>query len=146
MRYGLILLLAVGTLWGVFAMAGTVPSGAQYYVDESNGPLILAFNDLKGELSFNLNLQTDGNPADAPWDAYLVYAGTKELEGKIVQHMEFNQSYPGWVYMTVTDPALQGDVYLRFVIDDFEPASNALAAVRNFSSAAIYISGGTAAP
>ena len=127
---------------GLPAGADSVPEGSEYYVNESNDSLILSFSDLKGELSFSLILRTDGNPADEPWNAYLVYAGTQDRQDKQIQRIEFNTSYPDWVYMTVTDPALEGDVHLRFVIDDFQESRNALAAFRNFSSAPTYISGG----
>jgi len=145
MRYLLIAGLVTLTLIasGLPAGADSVPAGSEYYVSGSNDPLVLSFSDLKGELSFSLVLRTDGNPAKKPWNVYAVYAGPKDRQDKEIQRIEFNTSYPDWVYMTITDPALKGDVHLRFVIDDFQKEDNALAAFRNFSSAATYVSGGT---
>lgn len=122
--------------------ADSVPGGSEYCVNEANDPLVLSFRDLKGELSFSLILLAHGNPAEKPWNVYLVYAGTKTRQDKQIQRIEFNTSYPDWVYITVSDPALEGGVHLRFVIDDFQEGRNALAAFRNFSSAPTYISGG----
>lgn len=127
---------------GLPAGAGSVPVGSEYYVNESNDPLILSFRNLKGEVSFSLILQTEGNPAVGAWNVYRVYAGTKDRQDKQIQRMEFNTSYPDWVYMTITDEALEGDVHLHFLIDDFDEEGRALAALRNFSSAVTYVGGG----
>ena len=127
---------------GLPAGADSVPAGSAYYVNESNSPLVLSFSNLKGELSFSLVLWTDGNPAEKPWNVYIVYAGPKDRQDKQIQRIAFDTSYPDWVYMTLTDPALKGEVYLRFVIDDVQKDSSALAAFRNFSSTATYVSGG----
>lgn len=144
MRRWLSTALTIGILAAAIAAHGAEPSGAAYVVNASNDPLILSFLDLKGELSFSLYLKTDGNPTDAPWDLYHVYAGTPDEQGKQIQRIAFNTGYSGWVYMTLTDPVLEGDVTLRFFIDDFAPDSHPRASLRNFSSAAAYVSGGSA--
>ena len=139
-------LFIFGILFCFSTTAFAVPTGAEYLVDETNDPLILAFTGLTGSLGYDLFLETDGNPSGAPWDVYLLFSGTPTSQGTQVQRYGFNTSYTSWRTQTITNSALTGNIYVRFIIDDFSSPSNPVAYFKNFTPSATYVQGGTQVP
>ncbi len=133
------LLLVFCIVFCFAANSFAVPSGAEYFVDESNDPLVLMFTGLTGSLSFDLFLD---DPGFSDFDVYLMFSGDINNQGTQVQRIDFNNSYVDWQAKTVSNVSLTGTVYARFIIDDFNSPSNPVAFFKDFSSPETYIGGG----
>jgi len=126
-KYSIIVLVLIFFVcFGVNSYAA--PMDAEFFVDESNDPLVLGFTGLTGELGFDYFVETDYT-SPGPWDVVIF---KDSQAGDELERIMFFDDSTDWAHKILT--GLTGNLTLYIYLDDYGTPNNAVAYFKDFTS------------